>query len=438
MAASSAAASARSAELGGGAGPVELRAAQLEPEVRDDRLRPLGGGNRDAGVERIGGVDRTVELGTKLVEPLLRPPPLAVDAHRGVDEGLAALERLEAGEVGVPRRARVEDDAAADGRAGAQDDPVATRGDDRPRQAELREPVAGAGDASGGLRRAVVEHDARRDLAQRLERDVEPEARPERSRRDEDVAAPQLLPLDAGERDGDALSRLGALDRPVVHLHAPHAHGAAARLETQLVALADRPRPERPGRDRPDPAEREGAVDMEPGRPAGVVLCRPGCDLRQRGAQLVEAGAGAGARCDDGSAGDELLRLGARELERLLVDGVGLRQRDHAVLDPEQAQDRQVLVRLRPRSLPGVDHEQEEVDAARARDHRADEALVPGHVDDREARAVRQLERGIAEVDRDPALVLLRQPVGVLARQRLDERRLAVVDVTRGTDRQRH
>ena len=139
-----------------------------------------------------------------------------------------------------------------------------------------------------------------------------------------------------------------------------------------------------------------------------------------------------------GVAGDELLRLDPRELERLLVDGVGLRERDDAVLDPEQPQDREVLVRLRPRSLAGVDHEQEEVDAARARDHRADEALVAGDVDDGEARAVRQLERRVAEVDRDPALVLLGQPVGVLAGQRLDERRLAVVDVTRGADGQRH
>ena len=91
-----------------------------------------------------------------------------------MDERFTALESLEAGKVGVPRRARVEHDAAADGRAGAKDDPVAARGDDRPRQAELGEAVAGAGDSSGGFRGAVVEHDARRNLAQRLERDVHP------------------------------------------------------------------------------------------------------------------------------------------------------------------------------------------------------------------------------------------------------------------------
>ena len=40
-----------------------------------------------------------------------------------------------------------------------------------------------------------------------------------------------------------------------------------------------------------------------------------------------------------------------RQLERLLVDGVGFRDRDDAVLDTEQAKDRQVLERLRPRTL---------------------------------------------------------------------------------------
>jgi hypothetical protein len=39
-----------------------------------------------------------------------------------------------------------------------------------------------------------------------------------------------------------------------------------------------------------------------------------------------------------------------------------------------------------------------------------------------------------AEIDRDAALALLLQPIGVDAGQRLDERRLAVVDVAGGAD----
>ena len=97
-----------------------------------------------------------------------------------------------------------------------------------------------------------------------------------------------------------------------------------------------------------------------------------------------------------------------------------------------------MLVRLRARALGGVDDEQEEVDPGRAGDHVAHEALVAGHVDQREPPAVRKVERGVAEVDRDAAVTLLRQPVRVLAGQRPDEPRLAVVDVAGGADRQRH
>ncbi len=274
--------------------------------------------------------------------------------------------------------------------------------------------------------------------ASSVERDVEPVARRERARRDERVAAAELGALDARERDRDPLPRLRPLDRAVVHLDAADAHVASRRLDAQLVALAERARPERARRDRADPAQREHAVDVQACRGAAAGGARAGGDLRERRAQLVEPGAGAGAAGHDRRAGDELLGLGARELGELRVDGVGLRQRDDAALDPEQAQDREVLVRLRARALARVDHEQEEVDPGRAGDHRPHEPLVAGHVDERQLRPVRQLERRVAEVDRDAALLLGRQPVGVLARQRLDERRLAVVDVARGADGQWH
>jgi len=158
-----------------------------------------------------------------------------------VHEDFAALERLEPRGVGVPGRGGVEDGSAGDRRPRAEDDAVAPRGDDRARQAQLREAVSGPRDAGRGLRGAVVEHHARRDLAQGLERHVEPEARPEGARRDEDIAAAEFPPLHSGQGHGDALPRLGALDGPVVHLHAAHPHLTAARLDAQLVALADRP-----------------------------------------------------------------------------------------------------------------------------------------------------------------------------------------------------
>ena len=208
----------------------------------------------------------------------------------------------------MARRVRVEDDAAADRRAGAEHDRsprAATTGRER-RSWAKRSPARATRAAVSAvpwwsMTRGGISPSGSTNH-------VEAEARPERSRGDEDVAAPQLPSLDAREGGGDALPGLGALDPPVVHLHAPHAHGAAAGLETELVALADRPRPQRPGRDRPDPAQREGAVDMETGRAAGVVSRDVPGDLRER----VLAARRVRPRCvrsrrDHGSTGDELL-----------------------------------------------------------------------------------------------------------------------------------
>ena len=173
------------------------------------------------------------------------------------------------------------------------------------------------------------------------------------------------------------------------------------------------------------------------GRSARTALDGVG-DARECGAKLVEAFARARAHAHDVDSRDELDRLGLGELDRLLVDGIDLRQRDDAVLDSEQAQDRKVLVRLRARAFTRIDHEQEQIDAGRPGDHRAHEALMARYVDDGEPAPVGKLERRIAQVDRDPASLLLGQAIRVLPCERSHEPRLAVVDVTRGADRQRH
>ena len=105
--------------------------------------------------------------------------------------------------------------------------------------------------------------------------------------------------------------------------------------------------------------------------------------------------------------------------------------------DAEQLHDRGVLARLRHDAVVGGHDEQEEVDPGGAGDHRPDEALVAGDVDHRQRAPRRQLERRIAELDRDPARLLLGQPVGVDAGERRHQGGLAVVDVARRAERQR-
>ena len=83
----------------------------------------------------------------------------------------------------------------------------------------------------------------------------------------------------------------------------------------------------------------------------------------------------------------------------------------------EQLDDGEVLDGLRHDAVVGGDDEQEEVDAGGAGHHGAHEALVAGHVDHAQPPAAGQLELGVAELDRDAALALLAQAVGVLAGQ---------------------
>ena len=180
----------------------------------------------------------------------------------------------------------------------------------------------------------------------------------------------------------------------------------------------DRARPERAGDDRADAPQRERAVDRQPHRPLGG----PRADARrhgvQRGAQLVDPGAVARRHLDHRHVADQLGDLHAHDLHGLVVHQVALGQRDHAALQAQQPDDRQVLPGLGHDAVVQRDHQQEQIDARGARDHRADEALVAGDVHDGQPAAGRQLERRVAELDRDAAALLLRQPVGVDAGQR--------------------
>src|SRR5436309_1192586 len=93
-----------------------------------------------------------------------------------------------------------------------------------------------------------------------------------------------------------------------------------------------------------------------------------------------------------------------------------------------------MLLRLRHDSLVGRDHEEGDVDARRSREHVADKPLVPWDASDARLDLVAERQRGEAQVDRDPAALLLLPSVGVDSGEGLYERRLAVVDVAGGAD----
>src|SRR3984893_18791650 len=94
----------------------------------------------------------------------------------------------------------------------------------------------------------------------------------------------------------------------------------------------------------------------------------------------------------------------------------------------------EMLLALRHHTVVGSDREQHQVDAVRASQHVADETLVAGDIDHAGARAVGQGEVGEAQIDRNPALFLFFEAVGVLAGERLDQRGFTVIDMAGGAD----
>ena len=181
---------------------------------------------------------------------------------------LPALHERQARLVAMPGWRRVEDGPAADRRLAAQDDSVASSRDDRRRKAKLSPALPDAHDPRRHARcpDVGVETRAVGDRLELVERDVEPERDRVRVGGDERLAARDLAALDTRQADGDALPRFRPWDVAVVYLDAANAHGHARRLDPELVSRADRARPERPGDDRPDAAQREGPVHPEPRR----------------------------------------------------------------------------------------------------------------------------------------------------------------------------
>ncbi len=102
--------------------------------------------------------------------------------------------------------------------------------------------------------------------------------------------------------------------------------------------------------------------------------------------------------------------------------------------DPDQFEDVEVLQRLRTRPVIRGDDQQHPVDRQHAGQHVGQEPLVPRHVDKPELGAVGQRRIGKAEIDRQPASLLLRQAIGVDPGQRLHQRGLAVIDMASGRE----
>src|SRR5208283_6221061 len=124
--------------------------------------------------------------------------------------------------------------------------------------------------------------------------------------------------------------------------------------------------------------------------------------------------------------------------QRLGIYRIGFCEHGDAAADRQQPADIEVFAGLRLDAFIGGDDQQHQVDPAHARQHVAHETLVAGDIDKAHANPAAigsgEFEVGKADVNGDAAPLFLFEAVGINAGQAFDERSLAVIDVSGGTD----
>ncbi|EGJ75317.1 putative elongation factor Tu [Streptomyces sp. Tu6071] len=311
----------------------------------------------------------------------------------------------------------------------------------------------------GGVTATLV---LRQDVRLRLEGGV----RRDRARLDDDLAALDVLALDAAEEQTDVLARLALVEQLAEHLDAGDRGGRLLLLDADdvdgLVDLQDTTL-DTAGDDRTATGDREDVLDRHEERLVDVTLGLG--DGLVHGLHEVENGlAPLGVALerlerrdlDDREVvarelvlGEQLADLELDELQDLLVvHHVGLVEGDNDVGDADLAGQEDVLLRLRHRTVGRGDHEDRAVHLGGTGDHVLDVVRVTRAVDVRVVARL-GLVLDVRDGDGDTALALLRSLVDLVEGRGLvqvrvrvvqhlgnggREGRLTVVDVTDGAD----
>ena len=355
-------------------------------------------------------------------------------------------------------RAQIEQAAAADGAlAGsvAQHEAIPGSRGDRMLQYQLHEAAL-----SGRDRATLQQHDSGADFCRgmkqpdrhplhdglRLRRQpsqlgIDAVARRMQRGIEHDVAARNGVPGDAiaGEIQRATLAGRAALARPVLRVDRANPRRQPRRRDRDAVIDRDRARQHGAGHHRAGAGQRERTVHRQPETAVGGTRTELARDLQQLRAQCRNAFAGRNGDGNDARRGEpgRLQYVGNFLRDLLLprdIDQIGLGQRDNAAFDVEQVDDGEVFAGLRLDAVIGGNHQHHEIDAGGPRQHVVDEAFMAGHIDEAEHRTVGIRQIGEAEIDRDAARLLFRQPVGLDAGQRAHQRGLAVIDMAGGAD----
>ena len=321
------------------------------------------------------------------------------------------IEDRETGEAlgpgaAAPWRERIDEVAAGDRpprRLVAQDQPIAMKGAQGAVEDELHQGRSARGDrlrpqdgdAAGGIGGTEMEVRGR-PVGERARFAREhPDARVQPRRRrmgrggQHPVTAPdvRLAQARAGEVEGAALTRHGAVRHVIVSMDAAHPDFGPARREEEAVTDRNAAGEDRSGYHEARALDQEHPVDGEAkmaadgarrdrlGQPAQGLTEPRDAIAGHTGDRYHGRAIEAGAREDRGD--------GALDLDQSLGrDPVGLGQRDEPMGHAEQVEYGEVLQGLGHGAIVGRDHEEGGIDGRHAGQHVAHQSLVPGHVDE--------------------------------------------------------
>ena len=221
-----------------------------------------------------------------------------------------------------------------------------------------------------------------------------------------------------------------------MRLHAPDPQRRPGREQFGLRIERQAPRQDGAGYDRAEAFHGEDAVDGHPEVPRVTVGRNPGQPVLDRLLQLVDPLSRRRRNPDDRRVlqertGHEGFHVLLDEHQPFLVDEVAFRQDDDARVDAHVFHRAQVFDGLGHDPFVGGHDEQDEMNPAHARDHGLEEPLVARHVHDGDFPSIAHPHEGESEIDGHAPVPLLLEAVGMNAREGLDQRALAVVDVAR-------
>ena len=225
-----------------------------------------------------------------------------------------------------------------------------------------------------------------------------------------------------------------------MHLHAPHPASPARRPDLHRVAGGNASGGAHPGGDGARSVESERALHGQPEREARVRIApRRERQLAERHAQLPDPLPAVCAGRQDGHLRpggpcQERAHVVGDQLPHLGVGQVGLGQHHQTMPDAQEPEHLEVLPGLGHDPVVTGHHQHRGAHAGRAGHHLPHQLLVAGHVHEADLQSVLEHHFRIAQVQCDAAPLLFFPAIRVLARERLDQGALAVVDVTGRSD----